>query len=72
MSVNNSAGPINFYVEINETDDSPDDWQIRHIEMTITANNEEEAEDFAGNFVTALKGDLPTDPMEINQIYELA
>lgn len=62
-----------FYVEITEREDSPEDWPFRKIEVTVTASDDEEAESIAERLLAATRKEWGTEyvAMELNEVYEV-
>lgn len=62
-----------YYVEITERDDSPDNWPFRKVEITVTASDDEEAESIAEQLLAAIRKEWKTEhvAMELNEVYEV-
>jgi hypothetical protein len=68
------ATPTNdYYVEITERDDSPDNWPFRKVEINVTASDDEEAEAIAERLLAAIRKEWHTEhvAMELNEVYEI-
>jgi uncharacterized protein YlxP (DUF503 family) len=64
--------PMDYNISITEREDSPDDWPIRSIEITVTAKDDEEAEELADKLITLIQADRNvTAAMQINEVYEV-
>lgn len=62
-----------WFIEITERDDSPENWPFRKVEITVTASDDEEAESIAEKLLTAIRKEWGTEyvAMELNEVYEV-